>query len=74
MPLFGKRTLKLPHRALLFFKDQLTELCSSLCRGHGGAVVTRLPPISKVGGSNPGLYVEKLEVAYRWSAVYSTKP
>ena len=34
---------------------------------HGGAVVTHLPPTS---GSNPGPYVGKLVVAYRWSAVY----
>ena len=40
-------------------------------RDHGGAVVTHSPPTSKVGSSNPGLYVGKLVVAYRWSAVYS---
>ena len=28
----------------------------------------------EVGGSNPGPYVGKFEVAYRWSAVYSTEP
>ena len=43
-------------------------------RGHGRAVVTYLPPTSEVGGSNPGPYVGKLVVAYRWSAVYSTEP
>ena len=37
--------------------------------GHGGAVVTHLPPTSEVGGSNPGPYVGKLVVAYRWSEV-----
>ena len=42
--------------------------------GHGGAEVTHLPPTSEVGGSNPGPYVGKLVVAYRWSAVYSTEP
>ena len=29
---------------------------------------------SKVDGSSPGPYVEKLVVAYRWSAVNSTEP
>ena len=29
---------------------------------------------SEVIGSNPGPYVVKLVVAYRWSAVYSTEP
>ena len=33
-------------------------------------VVTHLPPTSEVGGSNPGLYMGKLIVSYRWSAVY----
>ena len=37
-------------------------------------VVTHSPPISEVGGSNPGRYVRKLVVAYQWSAVYSTGP
>ena len=37
-------------------------------------LVTHSPPISEVGGSNPGAYVRKLVVAYRWSAVYSTEP
>ena len=35
---------------------------------------TQSTPISEVGDSNPRPYVEKLVVAYRWSAVYSTKP
>ena len=43
-------------------------------RGHSGAVVTHSPPTSEVSGSNPGPYVGKLAVAYRWSAVYSTEP
>ena len=43
-------------------------------RGHGGTVVTHLPPTSEVGSSNPEPYVGKLEAAYQWSAVYSTKP
>ena len=39
---------------------------------HGGTVViTHSPPTSEVGGSNPGPYVRKLVVAYRWSEVYS---
>ena len=42
-------------------------------RGHGGAVVTYLPPTSEVDGSYPGPYVGKLVVAYRWSPVYSTE-
>ena len=32
------------------------------------------PPTSEVGGSNPGPYVGKLIIAYRWSAVYYTEP
>ena len=35
--------------------------------GHSGAVVTHSAPTSDVGGSNPGRYVGKLAVAYRWS-------
>ena len=42
--------------------------------GHVGAVVTHSLPTSEVGGSNPVPYVEKLAVAYQWSAVYSTEP
>ena len=42
--------------------------------GHGGSVVTHSPPTSEVGGSNPGPYMGKLVVAYRWLAVYSTEP
>ena len=30
--------------------------------GHGGTVVTHLPPISEIGGSNPEPYVGKMEV------------
>ena len=40
---------------------------------HGGAVITQSPITSEIDGSNPGPYVGKLVVAYRWSAVYSTK-
>ena len=43
-------------------------------RGHGGAVVTHLPPTSEVGSSNPKPYVRKLVVAYQRSAVYGTEP
>ena len=42
--------------------------------GHGGAVVTHSPPTSEVGSSNSEPCVEKLVVAYQWSAVYSTEP
>ena len=41
---------------------------------YNGAVKTRLPPTSEVGGSSPRPYVGKLVVAYRWLAVYSTEP
>ena len=44
----------------------------SILRGHGGAVVTHLPPTSEVGGSNTGRYVGKLLAACRWSGIYST--
>ena len=36
-------------------------------------MVTQSPPSSEVCGSNPRPYVGKLEVAYQWLAVYSTK-
>ena len=36
-------------------------------------LVIHLPPTSGVCGSSPGPYMGKLVVAYRWSAVYSTK-
>ena len=43
--------------------------------GHGGRVVTLLPPISETGVRFPAWpRVGKLVVAYRWSAVYSTEP
>ena len=42
--------------------------------GHGGPVVTHLPPTSKVGSSNPGPFGGKSVVAYQWSAVYITEP
>ena len=45
-----------------------------ILRGHGDTVVTHSPPTSEVSGSNPGPYVGKLVVAYRWSAVYTTEP
>ena len=41
--------------------------------GHGGVVITPLPPASDIGIVNPGPYVEKLVVAHRWSIVYSTE-
>ena len=43
-------------------------------RSLGGAVVTHSPSTSEVSSSNPGPYVVKLVVAYRWWAVYSTEP
>ena len=42
--------------------------------GHSDTVVTYSPPTSGVCSSNPGPYVGKLVVAYRWTAVYSTEP
>ena len=33
--------------------------------GYSGAVVTHSPPTSEVGGSNPGLCVGKVVVAYQ---------
>ena len=49
-------------------------LSSIMIWGQGGTVVTHSPPTSEVGGSNPGRYVGKLVVAYRWSAVSSIEP
>ena len=42
--------------------------------GHGGDVVTHLPPTSEVCGSNPGPSAGKLVVAYQWWALYSIEP
>ena len=43
--------------------------------GHGGRVVTLLPPTSEAVVRSPSRpYVGKLVVACRWSAVYSTEP
>ena len=43
--------------------------------GHGGRVVTLSPPTSEAGVRSPSWpQVEKLVVACRWSAVYSTEP
>ena len=43
--------------------------------GHGGRVVTLLPPTSEAGVRFPTQpQVGKLVVACRWSAVYSTEP
>ena len=43
--------------------------------GQGGRVVTLLPPTSEAGVRFPAWpQVEKLVVACRWSAVYSTEP
>ena len=43
--------------------------------GHGGRVVTLLPPTSEVRVLFPARpQVGKLVVACRWSAVYSTEP
>ena len=57
----------------MLFNDYVISLYSE--RGdHCAAVVTHSPPTPEVGSSNPGPYVGKLVVAYRWSAVYSTEP
>ena len=49
--------------------------CSSKGRGHGGRVVTLLPPTSEAGVRFPAWpQVGKLVVACCWSAVYSTEP
>ena len=55
----------------------LTYTClqSLYTGGHGGRVVTLLPPTSEAGVrflARP--QVGKLVVACRWSAVYSTEP
>ena len=43
--------------------------------GHGGRVVTLLPPTSEIGVRFPAQpQVGKLVVACPWSAVYSTEP
>ena len=52
----------------------ICRLQETTYRGQGGTLVTHSPPTSEVGGSNPGPYVGKLVVAYRWLAVYSTEP
>ena len=56
------------------FPPPSITLSQETLRGHGGSVVTHLPPISEVSSLNPGPYVGKLVVACRWSAVYSTEP
>ena len=44
-------------------------------RGHGGRVVTLLPPTSEAGVRfTARLQVGRLAVACPWSAVYSTEP
>ena len=50
------------------------HFCNHSFGGHGGVVVTHLPPTCEDSGSNPIPYVGKLIVAYRRSAVYSTEP
>ena len=46
-----------------------------LMRGHGGRVITLLPPTSEAGVRYPAQpQVGKLVVACRWLALYSTKP
>ena len=73
----------LSHRNEYIFYLVSIQICQkypwSFCyiwdkRGYGCAVVTHSPPTSEVGGSNHGLYVGSLVVAYHWSAVYSTEP
>ena len=54
---------------------RLVILIISSSRGHGGRVVTLVPPTSEAGVQFPARpQVGKLVVAYRWSAVYSTEP
>ena len=53
----------------------LTGLVEERSRGHGGRVVTLLPPTSEARVRSPARpQVGKLVVACRWSAVYSTEP
>ena len=61
---------------LCVFRSYTTHSVSSFnVRGHGGRVVTLLPPTSEAGVRSPSRpYVGKLVVACRWSAVYSTEP
>ena len=51
-----------------------TNIAVTLYGGHDGIMVTNSLRTSEVSGSNPGPYVGKLVVAYRWSVVYSTEP
>ena len=46
----------------------------NVLQSHGGAVVIHSPPTFEVCGSNPGLLLGKLVVAYRWLTVYSKEP
>ena len=55
--------------ALLYKHNQFLHCLINPKRGHSGIVVTHWPPTPEVSGLNPGPYVGKLVVAYRWSAV-----
>ena len=62
---------------LPYYKAQLLiySVFKQDVRGHGGKVVTLLPPTSEAGVQFPARpQVGKLVVACRWSAVYSTEP
>ena len=53
----------------------ITVNYSTCIGGHGGRVVTLLPPTSEAGVRFPAWpQVGKLVVGCRWSAVYSTEP
>ena len=55
--------------------EDLVQILKSIGgEGHGGTVLTHLPPTSEVSGSNSRPYVGKLLFLYRWSAVYSIEP
>ena len=55
--------------------DISTTLMPLLLGGHGGRVVTLLPPTSEIGVRFPARpQVGKLLVACRWPAVYRTEP
>ena len=58
---------------ILSFRIPNSSKVALYVRDLGIAVVTHSSPTSEVGGSNPGLYMGKLVVAYRWSAVSSTE-
>ena len=71
------RITSLVYFVLKFLGFSIFLFCVLLCLlgGHGGRVVTLSPPTSEAGVRSPVWpQVEKLVVACRWSAVYSTEP